>query len=303
MIKLNYLVSRIKSLDFKNMKKHINIVKEKSNKPKLFIAIDMIYCGIKYSAGYVDYSFFEFYKMNKKTRATYITRGINNDIIRKFNQKDYRKYFDSKMEFNKRFSEYIKKDWIATKDLTFDNFETFMKNRTTIMFKSDEDTCGHTVQKLSLADYSSLKEMYEYIISEPEYSLIEEYVVQHEDISKLYAGSVNTLRIATLSDKEGNIFIPYAFIRIGNGKSVDNLNNGGLIGYINIDQGIIEYNPVDKDGILYEEHPITHTKFIGHKIPYWNESIEYVKKAAKEVPEVRYIAWDVAVTEKRSTFN
>ena len=35
----------------------------------------------------------------------------------------------------------------------------------------------------------------------------------------------------------------------------------------------------------------------GFKIPQWEACVELVKEAALVVPEVRYIAWDVCITE------
>ena len=36
--------------------------------------------------------------------------------------------------------------------------------------------------------------------------------------------------------------------------------------------------------------------------PYWKEAKEMCLKAAEKVPEMRFIAWDVAITENGPTF-
>ena len=39
-------------------------------------------------------------------------------------------------------------------------------------------------------------------------------------------------------------------------------------------------------------------KSIGFEIPMWNELREYLHKLTAVVPEMRYMAWDIAVTER-----
>ena len=58
----------------------------------------------------------------------------------------------------------------------------------------------------------------------------------------------------------------------------------------------------DKKGNTYTEHPITHTPIIGFQIPYFEESKAMCLKAAQKVPQMRFVAWDVAITEKGPVF-
>lgn len=62
--------------------------------------------------------------------------------------------------------------------------------------------------------------------------IVEDKVIQHEAIAALCPTSVNTIRVATLlgDKKEG---IVYAYIRIGNGKVMDNVDCGGMAAPIN----------------------------------------------------------------------
>ena len=81
MKKIKYLLKRILKMDYKAFFDTVKNVSKKTNKPYLFILFDVIYCGLKYEAGYVDYNLFEMYKLNKKERSTIVTRGKNNKII------------------------------------------------------------------------------------------------------------------------------------------------------------------------------------------------------------------------------
>ena len=49
-------------------------------------------------------------------------------------------------------------------------------------------------------------------------------------------------------------------------------------------------------GIIYTEHPDTHVKIQGYKIPFVKEAVKMVLEAAKVTPQIRYVGWDVATT-------
>ena len=90
-----------------------------------------------------------------------------------------------------------------------------------------------------------------------------------------------------------------AYQRIGNhGYIVDNYNGGGMVVPINEKTGVIEYPAVDKLKNVYYEHPMTHTKIVGFKVPKYKEAVETALKASKVVKEVRYVGWDIAITDK-----
>ena len=54
---------------------------------------------------------------------------------------------------------------------------------------------------------------------------------------------------------------------------------------------------IDKNGNRYVVHPDVGVPIIGFVVPMWDEICNTVLAAAKIVPEVRFIGWDVAVTK------
>src|SRR5574344_1194116 len=126
MHRIKYLFQRIIKIDYKNMIKIAKKISKKNNKNAFCIFIDMIYCGFKYQAGYYDYLEFEFYNLNEKERKTYITRGINNEIVRMYNNKNSFYKFDDKAYFNKIFNKYLKREWQVIS--TYSKFEKFISN-------------------------------------------------------------------------------------------------------------------------------------------------------------------------------
>jgi hypothetical protein len=47
---------------------------------------------------------------------------------------------------------------------------------------------------------------------------------------------------------------------------------------------------------IFESHPDTGVKFEGYTIPMLDEAIALAKEAAREIPQMGHIGWDVAIT-------
>ena len=47
---------------------------------------------------------------------------------------------------------------------------------------------------------------------------------------------------------------------------------------------------------IFDRHPATGFDFANAHIPHVDKAIELVKSAARLIPEVRYVGWDVAIT-------
>ena len=138
-------------------------------------------------------------------------------------------------------------------------------------------------------------------VQETGMGIVEDKVIQHEAIAALCPTSVNTIRIATLlGDKQEGIV--YAFIRIGNGKVMDNVDCGGMAAPVDIETGVIKAVGANKAGEAYEIHPMTGKKIPGTQIPYWEEAKKMCLEAMQIVPQVRFVAWDVAITPDGPVF-
>lgn len=297
MKKIIYLIKRIIKMDYKGLFATVRSVHKKTgiNSVKLFF--DIIRCGLKYGAGYKDYQLCEWYNLNSEQRSTYVTRGINNTIVTLLNDKQYYPLLDNKIEFNKRFSKYLGRKWIDMTSADIDELKAFTDGLSTIISKPVAEACGRGIEKIDLKGYSSAEELYNYLKSINS-GICEEFIVQHSDVAALYPYSVNTYRIVTVLT-ENVPHIVYAFIRIGNGgRFVDNINAGGMAAPVDVQTGVIKYPAFDKDSVYYEKHPATGCKIQGWQLPFWKEASDMVLEAATVIPQVGYVGWDVAVTEK-----
>ena len=293
MASFKYLMGRIMKMDYKNMFGKINNIHKKTGKSRLSIFNDMRECAVKYGAGYSDYDLFEMYNLTDEERNTYITRGRNNDLIKKYNNPEYNHIFRNKVEFNTTFKEFVKRDFIEVNTSSKEDVISFMKKHTIFMAKPVTGTCGKGIEKINTKDYSSLDEVYTYLTSDGMNYELEEVIKQCDEVSSIYPGSINTVRIVTIVDDLGKPHVICAYFRIGNGKYVDNFNSGGMVAPVNEETGEVIDKAIDKKKNLYEHHPATNSLIKGFSFPNWDKAVEMVKKASKVVPQMRYIGWDV----------
>ncbi len=310
---IGYILKRLRHMDYKAMLEKINSVHKKTNKSRISIFMDMQKCARLYGAGYMDYDLFEMYNLTDEQRDTYLTRGRNNAFVLKYCDKSYLRYFMNKDEFNQRFNEYIKREWIKVNGTDKEKVVDFINRHDVFMAKPIDGGCGKGIEKIAVSDYPSVEDIYNHLTAEGNNFELEELIIQHPEVSKIHPHSINTVRIVTVvTDDKGNSvletpmeerknlkLVPHiiaAYFRIGNGKFVDNFNSGGMTAPVDENTGIVSQVAIDKMKNVYENHPLTNQPIKGFKFPFWEEAIELCKKACQEIPEMGYAGWDVAFT-------
>ena len=301
MSRLSYFFKHLFKMDWKAMWKTAGLLHERSGKSRIWLLCDMLRCAVKYNAGYVDYKIAQMYKLNDAQRKTVITRGISNDIVRRMNDKAYWHFFDDKTQFNELFKEWIPRKWLLINaDTPLDKLEDMM-TLPALIGKPLEGSSGQGILKFTPEDWKGGAKAFHQLLMDKNIGILEEIVVQHPEMARMCPTSVNTCRIATLlGDKKQGIV--YAFLRIGNGKVMDNVDCGGMAARIDLESGKLLTVGADKAGNTYTQHPITGTEIIGFTIPYWEEAKKMCLDAAQKVPQMRFVAWDVAITPNGPTF-
>jgi len=290
--RIKFLLKRLAKLNVSNMIKTAKSIAKKTGKNSIIVLIDIVYCGLKYQAGYNDYLEFEFYLLNKAQRKTYLTAGKNNEIIKKYNDKKYWHLLDDKIEFNYMFDKYLNRKWQDLRKTSLDEFKTFVSEHKTMIVKPIDDCGGKGVERIDIDNDSNISELYDRLKENGQY-LVEEFVVQHEDMNSLYSGSVNTLRMFTIHTDDSHYL--QGILKFGNGAAVDNFSSGGMYTFVD-NEGKVIAPAIDKNDGVYETHPISGKQIVGFKVPMFEQAKELVCMAAKEIPQVAYIGWDVAIT-------
>lgn len=131
--------------------------------------------------------------------------------------------------------------------------------------------------------------------------LYQDVIVQHSEMDKMNPSCINSIRIDTFIDREGNCDILSAFLRMSITNShVDNASSGGCYAGIDLETGILNkyaYSAISvTGGHIFTEHPVTGTVFQGFRIPFFEEVKSFILEIAKINPSLRLIGWDVAIT-------
>mgnify|MGYP000280762662 CR=1 FL=1 len=302
MSKFSFFLKRLVRMDWKAMWKTAGMLRKPSGKSRLWLLADMLRCALKYNAGYVDYKIAQMYRLNDAQRKTQITRGLSNQIVRRMNDKAYWYLFDDKATFNELFKEEVGRGWMKlSPDTDPEAFKAFLAAHPDIIAKPLEGSSGVGIARYTQDDWQGREDDFLKELLDGQIGIIEERVIQHPKLMALCPTSVNTIRIATLlGDKKQGIV--YAFLRIGNGKVMDNVDCGGMAAPINLDTGVISGVGANKAGEVFEFHPMTGKRIPGTQIPYWEEVKAMCLKAMHVVPQVRFVAWDVAITPDGPVF-
>ncbi len=296
MFDIKFVFEKMKTMDYKQMCIRAKEVAKKNRRLRVSIFFDMIVCAFRYQAGYEDYVLFDFANVPKNLRHTYLTRGGNHHLISSLNDEKYRYCFDDKAQFLKNFPEYAKRQSFDLRKDSKEDFIRWAKTQETFIAKVVDGDGGKGVNKFRLDLIEDMDGLYGELIKNGMF-VIEETVKQHEAVSSLNPSSINTIRIYTVRNKNtDSVNIPFAFIRVGRGGFVDNYHSGGMTSKIDVASGRILYPCADRDNEVYETHPLTGVAFRGFQIPMWEECLQICMDAAKKIPQIGYVGWDVAVT-------
>ncbi|MDO4565794.1 MAG: sugar-transfer associated ATP-grasp domain-containing protein [Oscillospiraceae bacterium] len=293
---IKYFAARIREIKPEELRSNIKSCAAASGKAAVLIAADMLWCGLRYAAGPTDYRYCEFYSVPAEKRGTYITRGVNNELVRRFNDPLKTPIFDNKVEFARRFGQFFGRLWLDVETASLSDYERLCAPGGAVFAKTLWGTGGLGVKRLELEDFASASELKAYVESAG-FGIVEQEARQCDELAGLYPGAVNTLRMVTLPGKSGPR-LAFATLRIGNGSYVDNLHSGGMAALVDVNTGEVKSAAVDKAHGVYERHPATGHKIKGFKIPRWEDCVKTVLAAARVLPQVGYVGWDICVGER-----
>lgn len=135
--------------------------------------------------------------------------------------------------------------------------------------------------------------------------LIQEVCQNHIEIKKLAPNNAfNTIRIHTYySLKDESVSILAAHIKLAaDGDITDNISTGGIGVEINIESGkLCKYGFSEFNKVEIDRYPESQILFKDFEIPYWEELLNQVIKAAK-IMKTCLIGWDIGITQKGIVF-
>ena len=259
---------------------------------------DMMFCRLAYGFLPSEYIVFDLEEKTPEERKTFISDTDSKEFGYSVNDITTMQRIIDKAQSYENYSKYFKRDAVVVEKKTdYDKYCTFISKHPVFVKKVALSSMGKGIELVDLREQRlSEEEYFVRLISTGKY-LLEERVIQVPEMARFNPSSVNTIRCITLKTDRG-VEIPWCFMRTGrNGAFVDNGGSGGLIIGVDADSGAVFSDGIDEYNNVYKVHPDTKVSFIGSVVPQWEDMIAFCKKAAAEFNDVRYLSWDMALTE------
>ena len=226
----------------------------------------------------------------------------------------YSKYFKMPRTFGfiqRKVIRGVDESW----DLSLDNIFDYAKKHD-LLFKPMGGQNGmsiHTIEyrndQLIFDKEPSDKESIIQVIKKLNNTIIQEEAKQAEYASKIYPGSVNTIRVVSArKENAGEHEIICALHRFGNHitKTCDNFSQGGFAAMIDLETGEMaelrsghpSYRDEDNAPKAFDKHPDTDAQVKGVKIPHWDKIKQAIIDFTRECPVFEFLAWDIFLNEK-----
>lgn len=294
-----WLLKKFSGINRDRMNKHIEIMHKNTGKSKPYIYCSLIWSFITRGTGYTDFFRGNFLEISSKEKDTFVTAKSFYNILSYLNDKNYASVINDKLIFNEMFRDYLGREFINLRISSKNEFRQFLDGKDVVFAKDPTGYGGHGVSKIVLSEVDDIDALYDRLIEKGQ-PLVEQAIVQSDDVNAINPCVVNSFRIVTLY-KDGEAYIINNAMRV-------NQDNTSVIGctndlYFSLGKdGKIDSNVIDDYGNIYDIHPMTGTRFSDIKISGVGQAFDMCKTAAKKIPQIRYIGWDVAFSVNGPVF-
>lgn len=184
--------------------------------------------------------------------------------------------------------------------ITAKEAENILRDRKRLFAKPSVDSCSGegcmTLDFIGNKEEKTEKSIEDILASLGNSVVIQERVICHESVAKIYGGSVNTFRIMTYRWKDKIKHVPI-IMRIGKGGAcVDNAHAGGIFIAVDDDGKLNEWATTEFNK-KFTEHPDTHLAFAGYQIELVKEVIIAAHRMHEMIPQLGAINWDFTLDE------
>lgn len=292
--RLRYLAGRVRAFNPDNLTRIARRVADRGGRSRLAITIDMLWSSVRHEVNFQDYAEWDFHTLTRRERATYMTSAKSNHLSQRWNSAEHRQLFADKAQFCVRFSAHLGREVIDLRSVSPEELAAFLARHPRVVAKVADSLGGDGIEVYSSSDVAD-PEAFRAARLAGRQVLLEEFLTQHPEMTALNPTSVNTLRVVTFLGDDGTVHRLVHVLRIGNGGDVDNFKAGGMYTVLE-ENGVAQHPAIDGDDHVYDVHPLSGTSIVGFRVPNWEALQSLVDAVAREVPEIRYVGWDFAVT-------
>ena len=263
------------------------------------IVKNMKHAMVRYHWNFEEYFLFDYEGHTHEERLMFVPEYDKNVFCDQVNNSRQADVFYNKWETYKVFKDFFKRDAILVRGLSeaeSDNVSAFVENHHSFIMKPLTTACGRGIQVVKAKSKEDAKTQLVRVLKTHDTAyIVEELICQVQEMAQFHPQSVNTVRIPTFNIK-GEIKIVRPFMRTGCGNSVvDNAGSGGVFAILDSETGTV-YAAADEYNNSYTYHPDSKKQIVGFTVPFWNDAIETAKNLSRVIPDVKYVGWDLALT-------
>lgn len=251
-----------------------------------------------------EFYMYRFYDLTPEQQDTFYLATYQKILQKKYGtDKEFVALLYDKQRTNDYFSEYVRRPWCLNTAVDRERFAEIFANSKRIMYKPNGGHRGYGIEAFEVNE-NNIREVYDKLSAYPS-GVIEEFITQHPEMSRLSPASVNSLRFVTISSNSTpvtpdgkHVDIAYSIVRIGRGDSiVDNLHSGGMVANVDMETGRLATNGADRNGDMFVTHPETGVTIKGFEVPFFKEARDMVLEAIETRKVEGYLGWDIAISE------
>ncbi|MBQ8320046.1 MAG: hypothetical protein IJX81_04115 [Clostridia bacterium] len=182
--------------------------------------------------------------------------------------------------------------------ITLSKAEELLQNVGKVFMKKTTESCGGSgcsvANFVDGIDLNTNLSVSETLVALGSDFSVQEFIVCHESIRRIYPHSVNTFRVITYI-LEGEVYHCPIIMRIGLGGSfIDNASAGGIFIAVD-DNGTLHKSAFTEYRKEFTVHPDTNIVFEGQKIEYLDKVINLAKRLQYAIPQVGVVNWDFTI--------
>lgn len=140
-------------------------------------------------------------------------------------------------------------------------------------------------------------------VPRPEDVLVSAFVQQADYAARIFPGSLNTIRVLTVVTDGGAPLVAATVHRFGSSatRGVDNFSAGGMVARVHLETGVLDKAVWigHRNRLVWSrEHPDTRAPIEAVQVPHWEELKRLALGMCAELPFLKYVGWDIAVTDQ-----
>ena len=261
--------------DIYHIRKNINYIHDISGKSRFVIFFDILYSSIRYGISDNEYRIFEFYRIKRDKRRTYLSISKHNRIAWLLEDKKQDSILENKESFIKEF---ISRKIYDINDMTFKEFENFATKNKKILARSPKKSIIKSFRVFNLSDYRSPAFMSD-DIKKSGLNLIEKNNFREKNMNTINDDFV-LINVTTFDGEVMASSIKY--------KELGHIISGS----IDTKKGTIKGHLKDEDGNNYGNN------LDGFEIPKYNKIIEMARELSIKLSDIREIEWSFALDNR-----